>query len=142
MRRSFLVVLSVIVVSAVVGPLRVGADDPLARGSGDKLEGERFFGKKHKKNPQNTRSVSGVVTDPDGELVEGAVVQLKDTKTLQIRSFITLEDGAYRFHGLNTDVDYELKATHEGASSKTRRLSVYDSRKKVTINLKLKGKVG
>ena len=80
------------------------------------------------------------MTDPKGDLVEGAVVQLKDTKTLQIRSFITLKDGAYRFHGLNTDVDYELKATHEGASSKTRRLSVYDSRKKVTINLKLKEK--
>ena len=33
-----------------------------------------------------TRSVQGVVTDASGKPVAGAVVQLKDTKSLQIRS--------------------------------------------------------
>ena len=65
-------------------------------------------------------------------------MKLKDTKTLRIRSFITLDDGAYRFHGLSTETDYELKASHEELSSKVRRLTVYDSRKKATVNLKLK----
>jgi hypothetical protein len=73
-------------------------------------------------------------------LVEGAVVQLKDTKTLRIRSFITLADGGYYFHGLSTETDYEIKASHDGRESKTRRLTVYDSRSKATIDLKLQPK--
>ena len=49
--------------------------------------------------------------------VAKAVVQLKNTKTLQIRSFITQDDGSYHFAGLGTDVEYQLKAEHEGATS-------------------------
>jgi hypothetical protein len=65
---------------------------------------------------------------------------LKNTKTLQIRSFITRDSGAYYFHGLNTDVDYELRADFDGASSKTRTLSSFDTRKEPVVNLKLESK--
>ena len=65
------------------------------------------------------------------------MVQLKNTKTLQVRSFITQREGAYYFHGLSLDVDYELKAEFKGLSSPVRRLSVFDSRKKAVVNLKL-----
>ena len=61
-------------------------------------------------------------------------------KTLQIRSFITLEDGMYRFFELSPDVDYELKADFRGTSSSTKTLSSFDSRKKAIINLKLNNK--
>jgi hypothetical protein len=88
----------------------------------------------------NLRSVQGVVEGPRGNLVEGAVVQLKNTKTLQVRSFITQHDGAYSFHGLSPDVDYELKAEYKELSSPVRRLSVYDTRKKVVLDLKLEAK--
>jgi hypothetical protein len=86
------------------------------------------------------RSVEGVVTDDQGNPVVGAVVHLKNTKTLQIRSFITKEDGRYSFHGLSTNVDYELKAEHQGASSDVKTLSVFDSRSKAVINLKISRK--
>ncbi len=92
--------------------------------------------KKHEDT--NTRILQGVVQDNGDNPVSGAVVQLKDTKTLQIRSFITQTDGAYHFAGLSTNVDYEVKADHDGASSGTKTLSVFDSRKQATINLKLK----
>ena len=85
-----------------------------------------------------TRSVSGTVTDDAGSLINGAVVQLKDTKTLQVRSFITRDDGSYRFHGLNRDIDYELEAKHQGQSSGTRTLSAFDNRPQAVINLKIK----
>ena len=42
-------------------------------------------------------------------------------KTLQIRSFITKEDGTYHFFELSPDVDYELKADFQGASSGPKR---------------------
>lgn len=87
-----------------------------------------------------TRSVQGTVTDASNALVEGAVVQLKDTKTLQIRSFITKGDGMYHFHGLNPNIDYELKADHQGASSGLKTLSSFDSRRQAVINLKVEAK--
>jgi Carboxypeptidase regulatory-like domain len=85
----------------------------------------------------NLRSVQGVVTNAQGEAINGAVVQLKNGKTLQIRSFITKENGAYFFHGLSTDVDYELRADYNEASSGDKTLSSFDSRKLAVMNLKL-----
>jgi hypothetical protein len=77
---------------------------------------------KKKEADEKLRSVQGVVMSPDESPVQGAVVQLKDSKTLRIRSFISKEDGTFFFHGL---------------SSATRTLSSFDSRKKPVINLKL-----
>ena len=93
-----------------------------------------------KKKESSTRSVSGVVTSADDKPVVGAVVQLKDLKTKSVRSFYTQDKGEYYFHELSTDVDYELTASSQGASSKTRTLSVFDSRKDALINLKLNEK--
>lgn len=92
------------------------------------------------KQDSNTRSVSGAVRDASDNTVEGAVVQMKDTKTLQVRSFITQKDGTYHFHGLSTNVDYELRADYSGASSGVKTLSSFDSRPKAVINLKLEPK--
>jgi hypothetical protein len=83
------------------------------------------------------RSVQGVVSGTDGSVAAGAVVQLKNVKTLQIRSFITQEKGEYFFNGLSQDVDYELQATSHGVNSATKTLSSFDSRKQAVINLKL-----
>ena len=94
---------------------------------------------KEKKNRDdtNTRIVQGFVTDTNNDPVAGAVVQLKDTKTLQVRSFFTQQNGDYHFAGLSKNVDYELKAEKSGASSGSKTLSVFDSRKTAVINLKL-----
>jgi hypothetical protein len=95
------------------------------------------YGQGKKKGSDQTRSVQGAVNSADDAAVNGAVVQLKNTKTLQIRSFITRDNGAYYFHGLSPDVDYELKADYDGASSGTKTLSSFDNRKEAIINLKL-----
>jgi hypothetical protein len=89
------------------------------------------------KNPTE-KSVSGMVTDAAGNPVPGAVVQLKNTKTLQVRSFIAKDMGEYYCHGLSTDVDYELKADSNGKSSGSRTLSSFDSHAEATMNLQLK----
>lgn len=89
------------------------------------------------KEDPNIRSVEGVVTDADGQAVAGAVVHLENTKTLQVRSFIAKDNGGYSFHGLSTNVEYELKAEHQGATSDVKKLSVFDSRKRIVLDLKL-----
>ena len=95
---------------------------------------------KKKDEDAGTRSVQGAVRDPADNIVEGAVVQLKNTKSLQIRSFITQQDGTYLFQGISTNIDYELKADHGGATSGVKRLSAFDNRPKAVINLKLEAK--
>ncbi len=95
----------------------------------------------NKKDTDTTvRSVAGVVRDADGKLVPGAIVHLKNTKTLQMRSFIAKDDGSYAFHGLSTNVDYELRAEYQNTNSELKTLSVFDSRRNAVINLKLNKK--
>ena len=96
-----------------------------------------LFAQKQRKEDTNTRTVQGTVTDAQGNNVNGAVVQIKNAKTLQIRSFITQDQVTYYFHGISPDVDYELKAIYQGASSPNKTLSAFDNRKKAVINLKL-----
>ena len=93
-----------------------------------------------KKHEDQTRSLQGIVTTDDGAPAPGAVVYLKNLKNLQVRSFITQEKGEYVFHGVSTDVDYEVKAVFNGASSATKGLSSFDSKKDAVINLKLEKK--
>jgi type 1 fimbria pilin len=93
-----------------------------------------------KKGDNGTRSVEGVVSNPDDSPAAGAVVQLENTKTQQIRSYITQEDGKYHFFELSTEVDFRLKADAKGATSGSKTLSSFDSRKKAVVNLKLSSK--
>jgi hypothetical protein len=109
---------------AAVGPAAIPAQD-------DKPT------KKELKEQAALRSVQGTVTAADDSPVTGAVVQLKDMRTLQVRSFIAQEGGAYHFTGLKIDNDYQLKADFNAATSGWRTLSVFDTRKVAIINLKL-----
>lgn len=97
---------------------------------------------KKKKGEETTRSVQGVVMMADDTPAVGAIVKLKNTKTLQIRSFITQDGGTYYFHGLSPDIDYELQADSKstGTSSNTKTLTSFDSRKQANIDLKLNQK--
>lgn len=94
---------------------------------------------KDKEDP-NTRSLQGFVLDEQERPAKTAIVQLKNAKTLQVRSYITQEDGRYQFHGLSTNTDYEVRAERGDLASAVRRLSVFDTRPKPVINLKLEPK--
>jgi uncharacterized protein YdeI (BOF family) len=96
--------------------------------------------KSKKEEDANTRTLQGLVSDAGENPVQQAVVQLKDTRTLQILSFITKEDGNYHFANLKNDVEYEVKASHGGLSTAWRRVSIFDTRKIVVLNLKLEKK--
>ena len=84
------------------------------------------------------RSVSGEVTDQNGNPVKGAIVLIENTALLRIRSYITQSDGKYHFSGLYWDVDYRLQAKYHGAIGRTKTLSQFDSRDAKVINLKVR----
>jgi hypothetical protein len=92
---------------------------------------------KKEKEPTE-RSVSGVVSNAAGKAIPGAVVQLKNSKTLEVRSFIAKQDGQYYFHGLSTDVDYELKASSDGKWSSTKNLSSFNTHLEANVDLQVK----
>jgi hypothetical protein len=93
--------------------------------------------KKTKARDRTHRDLVGLVLLPDETPAVGAVVKLKNRRTLEIRSFITQTDGKYVFQGLTSAVDYEVKAESKGLGSPTHVLSIYDTRLDPVINLKL-----
>lgn len=92
-----------------------------------------------KHQPQD-RSVTGQVLTKTDAPVQEAIVYLKNTKTLSIKSFITEKDGGYRFHGLSPNIDYEIYAEHEGQKSPTKTISSFDNRSNITLNLHVDAK--
>jgi hypothetical protein len=79
----------------------------------------------------------GIVLDPKEEPANGAVVQLKDMRTLAVRSFITQGDGQYHFSGLRPDIDYQLTVKFGDMTAAPRTLSIFDNRKEAIMNFKL-----
>ena len=92
------------------------------------------------KNQEQGRNVVGqVFTKSDSPIAE-AVVYLKNTKTLTIKSFITEKDGGYRFHGLSPNIDYEIYADYQGQKSAVKTISSFDTRSNVTLNIHIDAK--
>jgi len=83
----------------------------------------------------NTRTVTGRVLDARGNTLPGAVVQLENTTTLVVRSYITQRDGVYHFTGLSEDIDYELRAHYRGHWSIRKMVSKFDSSTRPLVDL-------
>jgi len=91
----------------------------------------------HKGTRFTSRTLTGSVLDKSDKPIPNAVVYLKNAKTLAIKTYISQNDGTYRFPELSLNVDYEVYAEKEGAKSKTKTLSQFDDREKPVINLQL-----
>ena len=91
------------------------------------------------KDPQDRgRTLMGRVFNRQDQPLEKAVVYLKNTKSLVVKTYITDPDGSYRFPALSPNVDYEVYAEHNGARSDTKTVSSFDNRKVVNITLRVK----
>jgi len=87
-----------------------------------------------------SRTLTGHVYNAQNEPQQKAIVYLKNTKTMLIKTYITETDGGYRFAGIAPNIDFEVYAEHEGLRSDTKTVSGFDSRKEVSITLKLHSK--
>jgi hypothetical protein len=87
-----------------------------------------------------SRVVQGKVLADNGAPQQGAIVYLKDQKSLEIKTFISAQDGAFRFGQLGSQDDYALWAEFGGHKSKTKNISSFDSKKTFDINLHLEAK--
>jgi hypothetical protein len=84
-----------------------------------------------------SRTLTGLVLDKSDRPVPGAVVYLKNTKTLAVKSFFSQKDGAYRFPELPLNTDFEVWAEKDGKKSGVKTLSQFDDRAAANINLRI-----
>lgn len=94
------------------------------------------FGKKDE--TWQARTLNGHVLDRQDQPLAKAIVYLKNTKTLAIKTYITDSDGGYHFPSLAPNVDYEVYAEFQGTHSDTKTLSSFDTRKLVNMTLHVK----
>ena len=90
-----------------------------------------------KKVKPTSKTLTGTVTDKSDKPIPGAIVYLKNTKTLAVRSFFAQQDGSYRFPQLGLNTDYEVYAEKDGKKSDTKQISQFDDRFTPTINLRI-----
>ena len=75
--------------------------------------------------------------DKDENGIASAIVYLEDLNTKTIKSHISDSDGRFSYSGLDPNVDYELHAENEEMTSSTHRISSFDTRLNVSVELKL-----
>ena len=84
-----------------------------------------------------SRTLTGMVLDKSSKPIAEAVVYLKNTKTLAVKTYIAQNDGTYRFPELSLSADYEVYAEKDGKKSKVKTVSQFDDREKPNINLQI-----
>jgi len=89
------------------------------------------------KKEAQLRTVRGMVSDKEDKPLHNAVVFLKNLRTNTVISHYSDEEGNYRFSGLDPNADYEIYAEFESEKSASRTVSPLDSRKDMTLNLKV-----
>jgi protocatechuate 3,4-dioxygenase beta subunit len=90
----------------------------------------------NKKGPP-LRTVRGQVLDKDDSPLPSAIVFLKNIKTNGVKTYIADDVGAYRFSGLDPNVDYQIHAEHKGMVSAKHTISTLDNRKEIVLNLRV-----
>jgi Carboxypeptidase regulatory-like domain len=83
------------------------------------------------------RVVQGKVELASGGMAKGAIVYIKNGKTLEVRTYISTADGSYRFGQLNADADYTVWAEYQGKKSKEKTISSFDTKKVFNVALKI-----
>ncbi len=91
----------------------------------------------HKTTRPTSKLLTGTVIDKTDKPIPSAVVYLKNTKTLAVKTYISQNDGTYRFPELSLNADYEVYAEKNGNKSKTKTVSQFDDRDKPNINLQI-----
>lgn len=84
------------------------------------------------------RTVDGKVVNKADAPINGAVVYLKDTRSLNIKTYICDNDGHFHFGQLSQDTDYDLWADNNGVKSNTRTISSFDDKSHYYFTLTVK----
>jgi Carboxypeptidase regulatory-like domain len=94
-------------------------------------------GQPFEKKTDNSRTLSGRVSDRQDNPLPNAVVYLTNSRSRAVKTYIVGQDGVYRFPSLAPNIDYEVYAQYNGHKSDTKTVSQFDNRQQLNINLKI-----
>jgi carboxypeptidase family protein len=94
------------------------------------------------KGQAQLRTVHGTVVDKNDNPAPTSVVYLLNSKTEAVKTTFADDKGAYRFSGLDPNVDYEIHAERQNMASPARKISNFDSRRDIDMTLKLSREKG
>jgi hypothetical protein len=83
------------------------------------------------------RVADGKVINKADAPIAGAVVYMKDSKSLAVKTYITDDAGHFHFGQLSQNTDYELWAVSNGSRSKSKSISSFDSKNAFYFSLKV-----
>jgi hypothetical protein len=86
------------------------------------------------------RTVLGQVLDENEKVVASAIVHLKKLGSGEEWSVVTDKEGRYQFNNVDMKTDHEVYAEQGDRRSRTRTISQFDTRTRVTVNLQLQKK--
>ncbi len=86
------------------------------------------------------RIADGTVVNKSGAPIAGAVVYLKDSKGLTVRTYLADNQGRFHFGQLAQNSDYEIWADSHGTRSKSKNISSFDSKNDYSFTLKIDSK--
>ena len=88
-----------------------------------------------KKGPPTSKTVVGQVFDGQDNGITGAAVEITDLTTGKTSAIYTGPEGRFTFTDLRLTQDYQLKAHYKGQSSEVRKVSSWDTRTDLVLNL-------
>jgi hypothetical protein len=94
------------------------------------------------KGQPQLRTVHGTVVDKNDNPAPTSVVYLLNSKSEAVKTTFADDKGAYRFSGLDPNVDYEIHAERQNMASPARKISSFDSRRDIDMTLKLSREKG
>ncbi len=88
-----------------------------------------------KKKPPTSKTVRGQVFNASGNGIVGAAVEMTDLTTHKTSAIYTGTGGQFLFTGLSLNQDYQFRAHYKGQSSEVRKVSSWDTRTDLVLNL-------
>jgi len=88
-----------------------------------------------RRKPPTSKTVVGQVLDGSGNGIVGAAVEMTDLATKKKSAIYTGPDGHFRFTDIKLNKDYQFRAHYKGQSSETRKVSSWDTRFNLVLNL-------
>src|SRR4051794_24857692 len=85
--------------------------------------------------PAGEGALQGRVLDTRGQVLPDAVVVLTAAPAGTLLRTHTKRDGTYLFTNLQTGIDYEVRASHEGLASAARPFRISNTGEKVGLDL-------
>jgi hypothetical protein len=88
-----------------------------------------------RRKPPTTKTVVGQVFDAQENAIVGAAVVMKNLTTGKTTAIYTGTEGRFTFTDLKLRQDYQFMANYKGQSSEVRKVSSWDTRFNLVLNL-------